>query len=398
MPKPRDENSPPDDNGERLPPAAEDPQDPAARDAAAPHSSMLRPVHREVGKAPGIEPHELSQLPSTVADVKVTCVDYCPDQVRIQKIDDIPAFLAAHRPEWSAVRWINIDGLTNMQVIRAFAEKYELHPLAVEDVMHRGQRPKAEDYPGSAEHPGRLFVVTQLVQLNDDRLHTDQVSFFLGRKTLVTFQERPGEIFAPILSRIRNRESRLRQSDVSFLLYCLLDAIVDHFFPILEEISDRLETIEDTVLSGGRQPVLPKIHQFRRDLAVLRRVSWPMRDLINDLNRERHECLSETTHTYLRDVYDHVVQVLDLVETYREFADSLTETYMSATSNRMNDIVKTLTIISTIFVPLTFFAGVYGMNMQIPENSWAWSYPVFWLVSVGAAVAMLYGFRRRGWL
>ena len=296
------------------------------------------------------------------------------------------------------MRWINIAGLTNMEIIRAIAEKYELHPLAVEDVIHCGQRPKAEDYPGSTDVPGRLFLVTQLVQLSDSRLHTEQVSFFLGRRTLVTFQERTSDIFAPILSRIQNKDSRLREGDASFLLYCQLDTIVDHFFPILEKISDRLEEIEDSVLSGSREPVLPQVHRFRRDLAVLRRVAWPLRDLISNLSRERHECLSDTTHTYLRDVYDHVVQVLDFVETYREFADSLTETYMSATSNRMNDIVKTLTIISTIFVPLTFFAGVYGMNMPIPENNLPWTYPLFWLASIGAAAAMLYGFHRRGWL
>ncbi len=359
--------------------------------------SMLRQSVPAAGTAPGIEPHELSQLPTTRGKVTITCIDYCPEQVRIQEVQDVWEFLAHHRPEWSAVRWINIDGTTDMNVVRAFAEKYELHPLAIEDVVHLGQRPKAEDYPASEEHPGRLFVVAQMVELGNEGLRSEQVSLFLGRKTLVTFQERKSEIFFGVHQRIKTKDSRLRRSDVSFLFYCLLDAMVDRFFPILEDASKRLDDLEEKVFTGADRDFLHEIHDFKRDLTMLRRVAWPMRELIAALHRERHECLSETTYTYLRDVYDHVVQVLDLVETYRELASALTETHVSTVSNRMNDIMKTLTIISTIFVPLTFLAGVYGMNMPIPENDLPWTYPVFWLVAFSAAGSMLYWFRRRGW-
>jgi magnesium transporter len=327
----------------------------------------------------------------------VVCVDYCSERFQIEEVNDIPGFLARHRPEWSVVRWISIDGLGDLEVVRLFAEKYELHPLAVEDVMHLGQRPKAEDYPASAEHPGRLFIVAQLVKLVERRLRHEQVSLFLGRKTLVTFKEQQDDCFVPILHRIQTKDSRLRSNDVSFLLYCLLDAIVDRFFPILEQISSRLEELEEAVLDGARHNVLRDIHGFKRDLTVLRRVAWPLRELVNDLHREHHECLSDVTRTYLRDVYDHVVQVLDLVETYREGVSTLTETHMSSVSNRMNNVMKTLTIISTIFVPLTFLAGVYGMNMPIPENQSFWTYPVFWLFSLGVAGTMLVWFWHRGW-
>ena len=374
------------------------PPAPAPGATAANGPLVPRPKPHQPGAAPGIEPHELSQLPGRETPVSVTCVDYCEEQSQVQRIDDIADFLARHRPPWSAVRWINIEGLADMEVIRAFAEKYELHPLAVEDVLHTGQRPKAEDYPASEEHPGRLFVVTQLVHEVKGHPSSEQVSLFLGRKTLLTFLEQRCDVFAPILQRIETKGSRLRRSDASFLLYSLLDAVVDRFFPMLEQISERLEELEEAVLEGnGSRQVLRGVHRVKRDLMLLRRVAWPMRELIDKLYREHHECLSDTTRTYLRDVYDHLIQTLDLIESYREFVNSLTEMHMSAASNRLNEIMKTLTVITTIFVPLTFLAGVYGMNMPIPENQFDWTYPVFWVLSVGVAAGMLSWFRRRGW-
>ena len=351
------------------------------------------------GKAPGIEPHELPGLARGDAPVTVTCVDYCPEQARVERVDDVRSFLATHRPEWSSVRWIDVVGVGDPTLLRALAEKYELHPLAVEDVVNRGQRPKAEDYPASAEHPGRLFVVVRLVDRVDGNLSTEQVSLFLGRDTVLSFRARGPEPFVPIVQRIETPNSRLRRSDASFLLYCLIDAVVDHSFPLLEEVSDGLEELEEAVFQDQAGRDAPqRLHRMNRELMVLRRVTWPMRDLLDNLHREHHECLSDTTRTYLRDVHDHVVRILDLLETYRELASNLVEMHMVSASNRLGDIVKTLTIISTIFVPLTFLAGVYGMNMPIPENESAWAYPVFWLVSVGIAGALLYWFRRRDWL
>ena len=351
------------------------------------------------GKAPGIEPHELPGLARGDAPVTVTCVDYGPEQARVERVDDVRSFLATHRPEWSSVRWIDVVGVGDPTLLRALAEKYELHPLAVEDVVNRGQRPKAEDYPASAEHPGRLFVVVRLVDRVDGNLSTEQVSLFLGRDTVLSFRARGPEPFVPIVQRIETPNSRLRRSDASFLLYCLIDAVVDHSFPLLEEVSDGLEELEEAVFQDQAGRDAPqRLHRMNRELMVLRRVTWPMRDLLDNLHREHHECLSDTTRTYLRDVHDHVVRILDLLETYRELASNLVEMHMVSASNRLGDIVKTLTIISTIFVPLTFLAGVYGMNMPIPENESAWAYPVFWLVSVGIAGALLYWFRRRDWL
>jgi magnesium transporter len=343
-------------------------------------------------------PPKLSASVPRVAIVRVTCIDYCPEQVQVQEVHDIADFLVHHRPTWSRVRWINIDGVHQPDLIHAFAEKYQLHPLAVEDVLQVVQRPKAEDYAGSGEHPGRLFVVARSVELAGDRLATEQLSMFLGRNTLLTIQEAPGDAFDDVRKRIHTAGSRLRENDVSFLLYSLLDATVDSYFPILEHYSERLEDVEEMLLDSPGPGMLQKLHALRRELLAIRRAAWPMRELIAQLQREKHECLSETTQTYFRDVYDHSVQILDLVETYRDIANSVMETYMSVVSNRMNEVVKVLTIIGTIFIPLTFLAGVYGMNMPIPENSWRGTYPLFWLVSVGIAGGMLYWFRRRGWI
>ncbi len=350
------------------------------------------------GTAGGIEAADLSDRASGPGIVTVTCVDYSPEQVEFQEVGEIGDFLRRHRPEWSRVRWINIDGLNQMEVLRAIAEKYQLHPLAIEDVVHPLERPKVEDFPASTDQPGRLFVVARAIDERDGALHSDQVSLFLGRTTLLTFQDVHRQDLEPIRRRIRDPESRVRHNDVSFLMYALLDSIVDRYYPILEQYSERLTDLDEEMLERPTRATIQRIHAIKRELLLMRRAAWPLRDVIGQLQRDRHECLSETAQTYLRDVHDHCIQIIDLIETYREIANGLAETYVSEVSNRTNDTVKLLTIIGTIFIPLTFIAGVYGMNMPIPENESALSYPLFWVVCLSVAGGMLLWFRRRGWL
>jgi magnesium transporter len=363
-----------------------------------PAADMPRLTMPPPGTAGGIEASELSARASGPGRVTVTCVDYSPEQVEIAEVDEIDDFLARHRPAWSCVRWINVDGLTEMAVLRAIAEKYQLHPLAIEDMVHPLERPKVEDFPESADQPGRLFVVARAIDERDGSLHSDQVSLFLGRTTLLTFQDVHRQDLEPIRQRIRNPDSRVRQSDVSFLLYALLDSIVDRYYPVLERYSERLSDLDEELLEHPTRGTLQRIHAIKRELLLLRRAAWPLRDVIAQLQRDRHVCLSETAQTYLRDVHDHCVQIIDLIETYREISNGLAETYMSEVSNRTNDTVKVLTIIGTIFIPLTFLAGVYGMNMPIPENQSPLTYPLFWLACLAVAGGMLLWFRRRGWL
>jgi magnesium transporter len=352
------------------------------------------------GDAPGVEHEDIQKLPGGGAPVYVSCIDYNPDQTLFQDVDDLDDFLAHHRPEWSAVRWINIDGLSDMDVIHALAAKYNLHPLAVEDVLNIPERPKVESIGGSeSEFQARLFIIARMLQIQNGELENEQISIFLGHKTVLTFQESRGDVWDPIRQRIRTKGSRLRLNDASFLVYALVDAIIDHCFPILENYSDRLEALEEEVLSSPQRTVINAIHKIKRDLLLVRRVAWPMREVIAFLHREPHECMSDVSRIYMRDLYDHIVQIIDIIETYRELANDLTDTYMSSVSNRMNEIMKVLTIIGTIFIPLTFLAGVYGMNFHyFPELGKAWAYPAFWGVCVVLAVSMLIYFRRRGWL
>ncbi len=351
------------------------------------------------GSVAGIEVADLAAMPSSAEAARITSIDYNHDQILVQEVADIDDFVARHRPEWSAVRWINVDGISDMRVVRALAEKYHLHPLAVEDLLHVPQRPKADAYQGDGEFQARLLVIVRMMELKGAQLHSEQISIFVGHKTLLTFQEAPGDVWDPIRQRIRAAGSLLRQQDASFLAYALIDAIVDHCFPLLEHYGDRLEEIENKVLARVDREALQEIHRVKRELLLLRRAVWPMREVVHKLQREPHECFSAESRTYMRDVYDHTVQIIDIIETYREVAIGLTETYMTALSNRMNEIMKVLTLIGTIFIPLTFLAGVYGMNFHhFPELDWRWAYPGFWLICLTTAVTMLFWFRRRGWL
>jgi magnesium transporter len=363
----------------------------------------LQPPRRFENPQPGLAPgdglQELSTAPSKPGATRVSCIDYCPTDVRFEEVTDLRQFMNDHRPEWSAVRWINVDGLSDHAAISAFAEKYRLHPLTVEHVLNIPQRPKVEAFEAEGPYQARLFIVARMMELVDNHIHAEQISILVGHRTVLTFQEAPGDVWDPVRTRLRAGGSQLRRADASFLAYTLIDAIVDHIFPILEQFGDRLETLEDDVLASPGTDTIQEIHRIKRELLLVRRAMWPMREVLQRLHREPHECFSEITRPYIRDVYEHAVQIIDMVETYRELATGLTETYMTAMSNRMNEIVKVLTIIGTIFIPLTFLAGVYGMNFRsLPELEWRWGYPLFWAVSAAIAGGMIAWFRRRQWL
>jgi magnesium transporter len=397
-----------------MPDAPEAAPDPEAgpEGSARRRARVLRPIWRgkglrlprrfkkaKPGSAPGLHPQDLSALPTTPGAARITSIDYSPEKVRTEEVHDLAEFVARHRPEWSAVRWINVDGLSDLGVVKALAEKYRLHPLAVEDVLHVPQRPKVQAFEDDGTHQARLFLIAREMKLVDGTLHTEQISLFVGHRTVLTFQETPGDVWDPIRKRIATGGTQLRRADASFLAYSLIDAIVDEAFPILEHFGDRLEDLEDLVLERPAPDTAREIHQVKRELLLVRRAMWPMREVLQRMQREPHESLSEITRTYLRDVYDHAVQIIDIVETYREVATGLTEAYMTAASNRLNEVMKVLTIMGTIFIPLTFLAGVYGMNFHyFPELDWRWAYPAFWFICGILAGGMVLWFRRRGWL
>lgn len=353
------------------------------------------------GAAPGIEHDEITGLSAGTGSVKITCLDYNPGNLLVQEVDDLNDFLGQHRPEWSAVRWINVEGLGNLNAIHALATKYNLHPLAIEDVLHARTRPKVEGYGGEeSEYQARLFIVTRVPIIREGHLHHEQISIFVGHKTVLSFQPLGnGGVLESLAQRIKAKGSRLRGNDASFLAYSLLDAVVDQCFPILEHYSDQAEALEDRILERTEPHLISAIHQLRRDLLTLHRLLWPMREVAATLQRDPHECMSETTRVYLRDLYDHVIQIIEIIETYREVTTDLTETCMTSISHRMNEIMKVLTLIGTIFMPLTFLAGVYGMNFRhFPELDQVWAYPAFWIICVLLTGVMLLVFRRRRWL
>lgn len=352
------------------------------------------------GAAPGVFPEHVGRhAPARpAAPVTVTVIDYSAEKVEMHGVLDFDEFLSSHRPDWTAVRWINIDGLSDAKAVEALAKKYELHPLAVEDLLNTSTRPKADAYGGDPDVAARLFIVTRMIELKEGRLDSEQISVFLGHKTVLTFQETAGDIWDPIRARINAKGSRVRTGDASFLVYTLLDAIVDHIFPVLEHYGDLLEGLEARVLEGRDRRILHDLHALKRELLLLRRALWPMRDVVHQLQGERHEVLSETTRTYMTDLYDHVVQAMDILETYREVVAGLAETHLSAVNNRLNEVMKVLTVISVVFIPLNFMAGVFGMNFE----SFPWKAPhafeIFALACLAVIFAMLVWFRRRDWL
>jgi magnesium transporter len=289
------------------------------------------------------------------------------------------------------VLWLDVAGLGDTAVIGAIGDAFALHRLALEDVLSGLQRAKVESY-GNV-----LFIVVRMPE-HDGHLLTDQLSLFLGEDFVVSFQNRPGDCFDPIRERLRGAQGRLRAHGPDHLAYALLDATIDSYFPVLEGLGERLEQLEDDVLSSPSNAAIPRIHQVRRELLTLRRATWPQREAISALLRDQSPLIKPETRLYLNDCYDHTVQVMDLLESYRELGSSLLEVWLSSVSNRMNEVMKLLTIISTIFIPLTFIVGLYGMNFEhMPELDWWWAYPAVLLLMVLIALGMVRWFARRGW-
>lgn len=297
------------------------------------------------------------------------------------------------------VVWLHVQGTPTPELLQRLGDTYGLHPLALEDVLNQGQRTKFETYEN------QYFVVLNHPRRDaDDQLAVDQVNFFLGENYVITLDEGPSDRFEPIRARLRGKRL-LRERGADYLFYSLIDVIVDEGFPLLEHMGEKLEDLETAVLDEPTKELRNQIHYIKRELVLLRRAWWPQREVIGTLIRDGDELLSETTRLYLRDCYDHSVRMIDFVETYREMTSSLLDTYLSSVSQRMNDIMKVLTIIATIFMPLTFIAGIYGMNFSheaspwnLPELTWHYGYFYALGVMIAIALAMLVYFKRKRWL
>ena len=296
-------------------------------------------------------------------------------------------------PPDGRVLWLNVAGLGDLATLQQIARVFNLHPLAMEDVVSLNQRPKAEDYEN------HQFLVLRMPDMTAGDLTTDQVSVFLVGQTVITFEERSGDVFDPVRARLRNPQSPIRARGADYLTYALIDAAIDSFFPVVDKMGERLESLEDEIIDETGLVQIGMIHALKHQLMGLRSTIWPMRDMLSTILREEHPRFGEATRIYLRDAQDHTFQLIDMIETYREIATGLVDIFLSAQSNRMNEVMQVLTLIATIFIPLTFIVGVYGMNfVDMPELHWRWGYPAVLLLMALIALVLTLWFRRKGWL
>jgi magnesium transporter len=295
----------------------------------------------------------------------------------------------------SAVHWINVEGLHDVAVIQRVGDAFGLHPLVLEDIVTVGQRPRLEDYGDY------LFIVVKMLYRKGParQIVSEQISFILGAFGVLTFQEVEGDIFDPIRERIRAAKGRIRSAGPDYLAYRLLDAIIDNYFIVLEDVSDRVEELQDRVATSPSQAIIHDIHQLKRDLIFLRKSLWPVREVVGGLQKAESDFIDPSTGVFLRDAYEHTIQVIDMVETMRDTLSSAQDIYLSSMSNRMNEIMRVLTVMSTLFIPLTFIVGVYGMNFDhMPELHWRHGYLATWLLMIGTTAGLVLFFRRKKWL
>ncbi len=325
--------------------------------------------------------------------VRISCIDY--DENRFDEKQVPRAEQCADFKKTPTVTWINVDGIHEVEVIRKLGNDFGLHSLVLEDILNTSQRPKIEEFEKF------IFVVLKMLQFDhkNESVEVEQVSMVIGENFLISFQERAGDVFEQVRERLRTGKGRIRSMRVDYLAYSLVDALVDNYFAIMEKLGEKIEGLEEEVLIQPAEKTVQKIHFVKREMVRLRRSVWPLREVISGLQRNDSGIIQEGTQIYLRDVYDHTIQVMDTIESYRDIVSGLVEVYLSSVSNRMNAVMKVLTIIATIFIPLTFVAGIYGMNFQhMPELEWKWGYPCVILVMGAIFIVMLVYFRSKKWL
>jgi len=351
---------------------------------------LVKKKSKKVGLPPGSIVHIGNKRDEKV---KITIVDYDEKHLQEKEVKSIEE--CAGYEDKSTITWINIDGVHKIKFIEEIGKHFNLHPLILEDIVDTDQRPKIKDFGDY------IFIILKMIYYdkNDNEMKAEQVSLILGKNYVISFQEREGDVFNSIRERIRNNIGRIRKAGADYLVYSLMDAIVDNYFIIIEKLGEKIENLEDKMISRPKPANLRVIHKLRRDLIFLRKSVWPLREVISILQRGESSLILESTNVYLRDVYDHTIQVMDTVETLRDIISGMLDIYLSSASNRMNEIMKMLTIIATIFIPLTFITGIYGMNFQnMPEIKWVWGYPAVLLGMLIIGIVMVVYFKRKKWM
>jgi len=353
---------------------------------------MSRHRHK-LSKKAGLSPGtlHLEGEPRT-GPVRITLMDYDSTRYVEKQCDSIEECFPYR--DTGTITWINIDGLANIEVIEKIGRHFAIHPLILEDILNTEQRPKMEDLDSY------LYLNLKMLMLTgpERAIRAEHVSMIIGPRYLISFQETVGDVFDPVRDRIR-RDGRIRKNGPDYLAYALIDDIVDNYFIVIEQIQERVEDLEEELVVRPLQQSLRKINGLKKEMIFLRKTVWPLRELITGLERTDSPLIQESTHIYLRDVYDHTIQVIDTLETLRDMVSGMLDIYLSGLSYKMNEIMKVLTLIATIFIPLTFVAGVYGMNFQhMPELSWKYGYYTVWVVMIAIVVVMLAYFRKREWI
>jgi magnesium transporter len=355
-------------------------------------SHRLRKLLHHRRTAPGAAPGSLvadPQSPKPIVQVLAYGPDKCTERELRSAADfkQLPQIVAEH-----SVTWVNVQGLGDIETVRRLGDIFKLHPLALEDVLNNHQRSKVEQYGDN------LFIVARMLE-GGMTMATDQLGMFLGSNYVLTFQHLVGDCFDPLRERIRRERGIIRTSGPDYLAYALLDGVVDSYFPICEGFGEYIENLEEEIVREVDGDIISRIHTVKSKLLILRKAVWPLRDALHILVRDPIPQISDATRIYLRDCADHTFQIIDLVETYRELSSNLMDLYHSVLANRTNEVMQMLTVIATIFIPLTFIVGVYGMNFEhMPELQWKYGYYVVWGIMLAVAGGLLWFFKRRGWL
>lgn len=354
---------------------------------------MPRLIKKRSKKA-GLPPGSLVHIgEKKVEEVKITIIDYDETHFQEKEAKSIEeCFTFKEKP---TVTWINVEGIHQVEILEKLGECYGFHPLILEDILNTDQRPKTEDFGDY------LYIVLKMLYPNNNsEVVTEQISLILGPNFVISFQEGiKGDVFDPVRDRIRTGKGKIRQLGADYLAYSLIDSIVDHYFIILEKLGENIEFLEEKLITSPTPETLQTIHNLKREMIFLRKSVWPLREVISGLERGESSLIKESTRIYLRDVYDHTIQVIDNVETFRDMLSGMLDIYLSSVSNRLNAVMKVLTIIATIFMPLTFLAGLYGMNFKyMPELSWPWGYPLALFIMLAIALLMLVYFKKKKWL
>lgn len=329
-------------------------------------------------------------IPIEKKDTELIYTKYNKEEFIRRDIESLDEFI--YDTEGDYIRWLDIVGLSDEEIVEDICDKFNIHPLVLEDILNTDQIPKIEDYEDS------LFIVAKNIILENDSLQLEHISFMIYKGILISFRCKETGVFDGIEGRLKTGTA-LRKNEADDLLYALLDIIVDKYFVVMEDFGDRLDDLEDETLENPDKTLLEKVYLLKRDLISIRNVLWPMRNTISSISKNEYDIIDGNTIYYFRDIYDHIIQIIDINETYREIASSMLEIYLSSIGNKTNDVMKVLTIYSTIFIPLTFIAGVYGMNFKyMPELYWKYSYASFWVISIIITVYSVRFFKKKGWM